>query len=104
MESSVPMWAFSGLMTVFMLVLGLFMNGMRNALDRTTEAVTKLSIDLPREYTSKADMERHRVEDQIAHGDARAEIRSVRGALRDVETRVTVIAGDVNAARGELRG
>ncbi len=84
-------WALGALMGLVQLLFGMMLMRLWKSVDDNTNAVNRLSIDLPTHYTSKEESNRHHEEDRQSFEDARQNLYGLRDRVHGMDLRVTAI-------------
>lgn len=104
MNESVPMWAFGGLLGLFQAVIVIMLTRQGAQMDKNTDAVNKLAIDIPTTYATKADSLRHHEDDRREFDLIHGGIAGMRERVHALDLRTTAIDGDIASARAALKG
>lgn len=83
-EATVPMWAFSGLLALLQLFVGMLVARLWRAVDENTQAVSKLRELLPSTYATKEELLRA---EEYAHEQS----HELANHLQGVVNRVTIL-------------
>jgi uncharacterized membrane-anchored protein YhcB (DUF1043 family) len=104
MNEAVPPWAFTALLAVFNVFLGLMIARLWKSLDDNTQALSSLRELLPTRYATKEEVNRHHEEDAHSFEDVRKNAQGLRDRVHAIDLRVTAIDGSVRDAQAGLRG
>lgn len=85
---TVPAWAFNIALLLIQAIGGLMVLRLWKAVDDNTAAVTKLAIELPTNYATKLEVDRHHGEDVAGFNGIRTHLSELRDRVWNIDKQV----------------